>query len=363
MKEFNYTFYKQELANLTISYKLNDYGSCAVTLNRIIKEFNYLARKLGLIKEYETPLEISTFFTKVHPLFKGSKKLNVSKSIYVEFLESELGYLFNENEQLFNDVMTRLVFFKNKYCTENFEIEEAHKALLQNIEDEKYAGFRLDLISLSVVAFISTRSGVNSKNGYTLFLIDSIYQKIAGCEADGENILSNQSFIQKIYYQLFALKKAMNIESTMWSDLNELDGKDFGRHLKSVVAKPIYNIRASIAQAFSQDKTQCTGTMPIKEMIDSVMFFIRNIVNDKKYELFSKRIVSCLEPEIKNYNHNNIEHRCFVLARVKDIMFALKVIMFQEYCFNIDYNLNDYYINLINNVLRVKRIADYASNN
>lgn len=315
---------------INLLYRMNDYFSIHTHLINKLNEWDCLDFKKDVLPYNE---DQNKFFLKLPVIFRNSKKINNKKNVFDEYFGNLL-VIKNTNPNVFSTIDKKITDFFNDY-KDNENI----------VDDEKS---KEDLILLNNALFRNIIGLPKNYNNFFLVLIENIIKKILNIYKDNQNIFNYPELLTNLYYSIKLLILVSDYEAELWSSLDqyinvEKDNLPTRNKLDTIMGIPVSKIKQTLLE-FKNNNYEHINKKYIAEFLD--------LVPELKLNKYKVKIGDIMDIKELNDNDEFEYKRQFMLNRLMDILFAAKMILFQDYHFNINYYLDEYYISFIKNYYR-----------
>lgn len=331
-----------QISNIYNDYNYNKYEHAINKIDEI---------QIILSKELYGKLTLSNNFT--------DEEQEVLKNIPVIWSSTKKITKFMYDEFFWNINYLKIMTKKDVY----YQIISLKDELIDNYKNgiELNAENTIDLINYSKKILILKKFKVkNDIENNILKLMNEQYKNLYSNFKLSSNILENLDLSEKIYYFFELLKHQLESELEDWKEIKHWDKinsysiqesqpKTSGFQRKNIRNDNQLAYYVNFLNLIDLEADKEYWTHLNKENINNI--YSAFITNEKENKYSNKLISKTGDSEILSFKAN--EKIFFIQSRIKDILFSLKVIYFQEYIYNYNYNLDEYYINYINNTYRL----------
>lgn len=330
-EKFNISSFLSFLSKINLLYRLNDYFSIKQHINETINEFEKNSNNFQK-ETFDYSKEQMVFFNSTLVMFK-SKKTKETKTLVSEYFDKLL-IIKALNPILYKTLDLKLNEFFNKYKDVKF----------QDLDDEQKMLKDDDLINLNVNLFKNIITLPKHYNNFFLVVLDGIYKELYVLNKEKQNLLLYPDKLTSLYYKLRLLKITTDYENDLWLSLNfYLEEQVPSNKLNTIMAYPVALLNKIEKELSNRNYSN------IKK---SSFYKVFELIPPAKFEKYKIRVGSVIsnkeltseEPEEYKFN--------FMMNRLKDMLFSAKMILFQDYHYNINYFIEDYYISFIKNYYR-----------
>lgn len=330
-----------QISNITNDYNYHKYEHAINKIDEVqLLLSKNLYSKLSLSNDFSE--EEQEILKNIPVIWASTKK--ITKFMYDEFFWN-INYLKIMSKK---DVYYQILSLKD-------ELVENYKLGIDLTDENKS-----EIIEYSKKILILKKFKVkNELDNNIVKLLNNEYKKIYSNYQLDFNILENLKLSEDLYYFFELLKTQIESEFDDWKEIKcwknlssfkEQESNDNKGYNKK-------NIRNDNNLAYYLNLMYLISTESESKYWDNltkenIIMIYNAFITPEKEQKYNNKLISKIG-EGETNNLENDEKVVFIQSRLKDILFSLKMIYFQEYIYNYNYNLDEYYINFINNVFRL----------